>query len=468
MDPVMKKRKQETFKVSDRDKNPRQKQSKKGTKLIKNSILFWLIVALFITITFSLAYGAGIIHFPGNSPSSGNEESTPPTATLSPEPTPIPTPDLSAKVVLSAIGDIILHESVRNGGLKEDGSYQYDYLFASVTEVFQEADYVIANFEGAMNGPPYLAYPFFNYPDEIAVAIRDAGIGMVTTANNHAFDRGVSGLKRTAEVFREIGVEVVGTRSDPQDPITRILEIHGIKIAFAGYSYETPGTEGGKAINGLSMPSSAHDLIDSFNPYRRERFESDKRQMAQRIQEMREEGAECIVFNIHWGDEYKTRSNSYQRELAYFLADEGVDIIFGHHPHVIQEIEVIYSAKRGKNTLVYYSLGNFIANMVYSTHGTNGYAEDALIAMAEVTRSSDGKISVTKGEYVATYIYKERLDNRILHRAVPLGRALADPAGYRIEENRKLFEDSINRVAAVLSSQTGDHNGTAVGSYPDP
>lgn len=382
----------------------------------------------------------------------------------SPEPTPKPTPepDLSAKAVLTAVGDIILHQTVISGGLQIDKSYSYDYLFKAVSPFLKLSDYTIANYEGTLNGPPYSGYPMFGAPDAIATALKTAGVDMVTTANNHAFDRKLPGLIRTPNIFLQTGIDVVGTRSDAKDPPFKLVDVNGIKIGITAYTWETIGTETRRALNGINLPLEANALVDSFNPYRPARFEQDMKAMKIRIQAMKDAKAECIVFLMHWGNEYKTVSNPTQRKLSQFLADQGVDVIIGHHPHVLQEISVLTSSITGKNTLVYYSLGNFLANMQYATQGTKGNAEDAIIAKVEIQRDKAGKISVTKGGYLATYIWKNNTGGKILHTVIPVRMAIQTPKQFGMERETRLLRNSTLRIEKVIGKSNGMKNGILI------
>lgn len=391
----------------------------------------------------------------------------------SPEPTmplkPLPTAVLGVPGNASIIyaGDVLMHGSIIKGGLKSDGTYDYNYIFTNIKNLISGADYSITDFEGIMTGSaPYTGYPSFNAPDAIAAAIKNAGFDMVTTANNHAFDKGFSAFKRTPTVFTNIGVKVIGSRPKITDPKFHIVNINGIKFGFSAYTYETTGTSTQRAVNSILMPTEANALLDSFNPYRQDRLESDKKGMAQRVRLMREAGAECVVFVMHWGDEYMTRSNTYQRDLARFLADEGVDIIFANHPHVIQEISVIASAKSGKNTLVYYSTGNLVSNMPYDANKTtNGRSEDGIIARIEAARDNNGKVTVSKAEYIGVYVYKQDIGTKRIHKVVPVKQYLQNPSAYESFGNKSLITASLNRTNQLLLPSTGTHNGIIIGEY---
>ncbi len=363
-------------------------------------------------------------------------------------------------------GDIILHQSVINGGRTATGSYDFGHLFAYVKDYFTSADLMVANFEGTMNGPDYSGYPLFNAPDEIAAAIKAAGIGMVTTANNHAYDSGLEGLKRTPQIFKAAGVLVIGTRTAPEEPVFEIVDLNGIKVGFTGYTYETTGTATRRALNGNLIAQEAEALVDSFNYYRADRYAQDKLEMSGRIAQMKEAGAECIVFVVHWGDEYQTVSSQKQRDLAQFLADSGADVIIGHHPHVIQEIDVVRSQDGVRETLVYYSVGNILANMGFNTHSTKGYAEDAIIARIEVSRDKAGKVTVGKGEYIKTYIFKDESSGIRIHRVLPVAAAIRQPELYKLGPAAvALAEASSARISAVLGGSADPSGDITIGEY---
>jgi len=378
---------------------------------------------------------------------------------------PSPTPNMTAQAVITSVGDIILHQAVIDGGLQNDGTYIYDYIFEYVNSFFTDSDYTIANYEGALNGPPYSGYPAFGGPDAIATALATAGVDMVTTANNHSFDKGLAGLKRTPEVFIKEGIEVIGTRTNAQDPKFKIVDINGIKIGITGYTYETIGTETSKALNGIILPQQAQELVDSFNPSRPDHYAKDQAEMASRIVAIKEAGAQCIVFVLHWGEEYKIVSNAKQKNLAQFLSDQGVDVIFGHHPHVLQEISVVSSKISGKSTLVYYSLGNFLANMAFGTHGTNGYAQDAMIAKVTIDRDENGQIKVSKGEYIGTYVHSVKSGSKTIHKIIPVQTAINNPELFRMQTQIGLIKNAQDRIDNVLSKSNGIQSNILIQKY---
>ena len=151
-----------------------------------------------------------------------------------------------------------------------------------------------------------------------------------------------------------------------------IKDINGFKIGFLNYTY---GTNGIEPRDGAEV-----SLID-------------REKMASEIRKTREAGAEIIVTAIHWGVEYVLLENSNQRNIADFLIDQGVDLIIGGHPHVIQPMKIVRNEKEGKDVLVVYSLGNFISNM--KTVDTRGGA----LVRATITRDKNGKAIFAGANY---------------------------------------------------------------------
>lgn len=275
-------------------------------------------------------------------------------------------------------GDAMQHQAQLDAALKAGGGKKYDYsdCFTLIAPTVTEADYAVVNLEVPLGGgPSYSGYPCFSAPDSYAQALKDAGFDMMLTANNHCLDRGDKAARRTLVALDSIGLDHTGTYHDLEQReklVPFIKEIKGIKFAFLNYTY---GTNGIEPRDGMEVA-----LID------RER-------MAAEIKEAREAGAEIIVTAIHWGVEYVLRENANQRGLADFLVDQGVDLIIGGHPHVIQPMEIVRNEKEGKDVLVVYSLGNLISNM--KTNDTRGGA----LVRARVERGDDGVARFVHADY---------------------------------------------------------------------
>ena len=382
-----------------------------------------------------------------------------PTPSVSPTPTPTmtPTPEpVEIRATITAVGDILMHKAVIDDGLTNPGEANpvYDFTpdFKYVSAIFKQSDLAFANFEGTLAGPPYTGFPAFSAPDEIADALYDAGFRVIGTANNHCIDRGLDGLIRTATIFREKGFTVIGTRPDTSSPMDTIQDLNGIKVGFLNYTFETIGTESNKTINGIYLPKGGEDLVCSFNPYREDAYTKDLAAILSRVNQLRSDGAEFICLSVHWGEEYNTKSVQWQRDVAQDLADGGVDLIIGHHPHVLEEAEVLTSQVTGKNTLVFYSLSNFLHNMNFGTLGTSGNAQDGAIARITLLKTEEG-VRIELAEYIPTYVVRVPDGNCLTHYIVPVMKGLIEPEAF--ETSAEEMQASYDRIHKILGESTG-------------
>lgn len=279
------------------------------------------------------------------------------------------------EVTLLFAGDAMQHQAQIDAARREGGKrYDYSACFSALTPYITEADYAVVNLETPLGGAPYTGYPCFSAPDEYLDALTAAGFDMMLTANNHTLDRVDRGLVRTLDRLDAKGVDHLGTyrnASERSHRLPLIREVGGIKIGFLNYTYGT---------NGFRPRTSA--VVDYIE---RERIKSD-------IRLTRLGGAELIAVCIHWGEEYRLLPNAAQRSLADFLVDQGVDLVIGGHPHVIQPMEMRVGPS-GRPALVVYSLGNFISNM--RTRDTRG----GVVVKATVARDSQGVPTVKSAVY---------------------------------------------------------------------
>lgn len=276
------------------------------------------------------------------------------------------------------VGDAMQHQGQLDAAKAAGGGTRYDYsdCFTFIAPAITEADYAVCNLEVPLGGgTDYSGYPCFSAPDSYVQALKDAGFDMFLTANNHCLDRRDRGARRTITALDSLGVDHIGTYLNQQDRLEKvpfIKNINGIKLGFLNYTY---GTNGIEPADGVEVA-----LID-------------KKRMADEIKLTREAGAEIVVVTIHWGVEYVLLQNHNQENIADFLVDQGVDLIIGGHPHVIQPMKVVRNEKENKDVLVVYSLGNFISNM--KTADTRGGA----LVRARVERDADGKARFVRADY---------------------------------------------------------------------
>lgn len=275
-------------------------------------------------------------------------------------------------------GDAMQHQAQLDQALKVGGGKEYDYsdCFKLIAPAVTAADYAVVNLEVPLGGgPSYSGYPCFSAPDSYAQALKDAGFDLMLTANNHCLDRGDKGARRTITALDSLRLDQIGTYHDAKDRQARIpfiKNIKGIKIGFLNYTYGTNGIE----------PKLGTEVAMI-----------DRDRMAEEIRLTREAGAEILVVAVHWGVEYVLRENASQRSLADFLVDQGVDLIIGGHPHVIQPMEIRHNQKENKDVLIVYSLGNLISNM--KTADTRGGA----LVRVRLERDNEGKARFADADY---------------------------------------------------------------------
>lgn len=370
-----------------------------------------------------------------------------------------PTPD-PITITLSAVGDIMLHSTQLPAAIdSETGEYDFRHNFHFVKPYIERADLALANFESTFAGVErgYTGYPLFNSPDEMAEALKYSGFDVISTVNNHTLDTGKNGFFRTIDVLKKQKLSVIGTRLDHDQESYVIRDVNGIQVGLTAWTYETPNHAENKTLNGLVMPKELEDLIDSFNP---DYVEESLEKMEERVQEMKEQGAEVIVFFMHWGHEYHREPHAYQKEMAQGLANYGVDIIFGSHPHVIQPIEMIEADNNDHQTVVVYSMGNFISNQrAHLVTSGRGYTEDGIIVNVSMKKDYEtDTISIEKVSYVPTWVHLDSSSSKKVYEILPVVDALDhtelfpfSPLGSVVERVLKSKQDTVDIIESLAN-----------------
>ena len=331
---------------------------------------------------------------------------------------------VEATASITCTGDILMHEAVIAAGLQEDGSYNFDSIFKYVTDYTAGADYMVGNLEttlcGSDNGYRYAGFPKFNCPDAIVEAAKKAGFDMLLTANNHCYDTGVTGVIRTVKTIAEYGLDSLGTYETAEDTKYRVVDINGIRVGMACYTYASVGKNGLESINGIPTVAEVSGLINAFDPGD---IDGTCEELSRQVAAMREDGAECIVMYMHWGQEYSRKVNSSQKALAQAMCDMGVDVIIGGHPHVIQPMELLTSTvDESHKTVCIYSVGNAVSNqrMGYVAKCTTAHTEDGVLATVTFVRYSDGTVALDSTELVPCWVNYCKTDSGREFNILPL------------------------------------------------
>ena len=290
-------------------------------------------------------------------------------------------PSTKDKISLLFIGDIMGHdEQIWSAENRETHEFNYDDVFRFIKPVLTEADIAIANFEVTLAGPPYMGYPQFSSPADLAVACKNAGIDYLVTANNHAADRGKTGIISTINKLDSIGIPHTGTflNSACRDSLTPLM-IHrnGVSIALLNYTFST---------NGIKVPEPV--IVNML----------DKELITNDVNKAKNKKADIIVLFLHWGTEYDTIPAKTQTDLAEYFQSLGVDMVIGSHPHVLQKMVWYKNAGNMKDRLVVYSLGNFVSNQ------RKPKTDGGSMVRVELTKNGD-KYIISNAGYYLTWVY---------------------------------------------------------------
>lgn len=288
---------------------------------------------------------------------------------------------------MSVIGDIMSHSTnFKNAYSSTSKDYDFSNVFKNIKSKIVNADVAIGNLETTFAGPQrgYSGYPTFSTPDALAYNLKDLGIDLLSTANNHCMDKGYTGLTRTLDILDKAKIEHAGTsRSEDEQNTVKIKDVNGIKIAFLSYTYGT---------NGITVPSDKKYAVNMI----------DKELIKKHLDLAKEQNPDLICVNMHWGIEYQLKENKEQDNLADFLFENGVDCIFGSHPHVLQPMEkrtITLEDGTTKDGFVIYSLGNFMSGQIYA------HTKSTVILDVQVTKDSDDKITIDSINYTPVYLY---------------------------------------------------------------
>ena len=302
-----------------------------------------------------------------------------------------PYPHDLGQVSFAVAGDVIPHEPVRAAAAAAgEGEAGWAALFSNVADVFQSADFGFVNLETpvAPNHSHGTKAFLFNAPVELPQALKASGIKIVSFANNHVFDQGWAGFAESREHLRETGLQFAGTSDSAAtawQPV--ITEANGIKVGWLGLT---------RWLNGNRNPEDPAQPHVNFFPYPNDSGGATGADEAQLLEAVKAARAQCdfLVISIHWGVEYATAPRPEDIEIAHKMLEAGATVIVGAHPHVLQPVET-YKTQDGRNTLIFYSLGNFLSNQSRSyvdglNPDSNGEPRDELIGLFSAVRRDYG------------------------------------------------------------------------------
>jgi poly-gamma-glutamate capsule biosynthesis protein CapA/YwtB (metallophosphatase superfamily) len=370
------------------------------------------------------------------SPAPSGQAAPPPTARAAPPTTAAP----PVVFTIAATGDLLAHRPVvaraAAYGRASGRAYDFGPMLKPIAPFVSTADLGICHLETPLSpdGRGLSGYPVFNVPGELAAAIAGAGYDTCSVASNHALDRGAAGVQATLDVLDASGVGHAGTARSPEEAAAAVSSprpVAGVAVAHLSYTY---------GLNGLEVPAGQPWLVNLIDAGR----------VLADAGAAKRAGARFVVLSIHWGAEYQTDPTPEQRALAAeLLASPDVDLILGHHAHVVQPVERI------GDEYVVYGLGNFLSNQ--TARCCPAHSQDGVLVVVTVEVRDETPV-VTRVTYHPTWVEPGT------YRVLPVARALNDPATPPAQ--RAELERSWRHTVAVISALGADAHGVVPEEVP--
>ena len=340
-------------------------------------------------------------------PEATNQTTTPntlpPTAETSTVPTQ-PTTVVASPVTMSLAfaGDILIHSQVWKAATVNAGGSGYDFtpMFARVKPLIGGVDLAICHLEVPLVvlGEKPTTNPLYSAPTEIAWAIKEMGFDRCSNASNHTFDKGVKGIEATLKEFDTLGLGHAGMARTQEEIEPKIFQVKGIRLTHLSYTY---------GFNGIPVPNGETWRSALIDPAR----------IISDAQKARDMGAQVIIVSLHWGRETQTDLSDFQITTADAITKSGlIDLVIGHHAHVVQKIEQV------NGIWTVFGLSNLISYLP-TTDAFPAKTQDGMIVTTDITLNPDGSVQVEKPVVHPTWVDKY---NGVVVR--PILTDLADPS----------------------------------------
>lgn len=289
------------------------------------------------------------------------------------------------------VGDVLLHDRVEEAAVQEDGSRDFSALFTHTKHLIESADLAIVNQEVILGGEELGidGYPCFNGPFEVADALVEAGFDVVCHGTNHALDKGRDGILNCLNYWDTTypTVEVLGIHDSEEDAEELcVIETEIGKLAILNYTYGT---------NGIKLPKDM--------PYAVDYLQEDK--VKEEIARAKE-SADFVIVCPHWGTEYRLEKDEMQKKWSQIFSEAGADLVLGTHPHVIEPMEWV------GDTLIYYSLGNYVN---WTSGKGEGVTNRMVGGMAEIIleRNENDEITIANADAIPLVTHLEEGTNGV-------------------------------------------------------
>ena len=348
------------------------------------------------------------------------------------------TPPARRALTIVATGDILLHSPVSTAaaGYGRDSGVAYDYrpMFDSLRSTLSGADLALCHLETPLSADDtnLSTYPSFSVPWEIATALVDAGYDGCSTASNHTLDRGAAGVSATLDHLDLAGLGHAGSaRSAEEAASSGMYDVRGVRVGHLAYT---------ESLNGASVPTDQPWLVARLDTGR----------VISDAAALRAAGAHLVIVSLHWGSEFASEPSASQADTAAtLLASPDIDLVIGHHAHVVQPIEQI-NAK-----WVAYSLGNFLSNQ-YDTACCPAASQDGVVARFRFVETADGHFVVEAVDFVPTWV--EHPTYRVVAAADALSDTTLDAS------SRSVLARSLDRTVEVVNRRGANLTVAAAGS----
>jgi poly-gamma-glutamate synthesis protein (capsule biosynthesis protein) len=373
----------------------------------------------------SIACGVGLILAQINHANAPITDPTPPPQQLRPG-------QEESVIHLAFGGDVNITDKVVASGEGNSG-YDYSEVFQDVAHVLAGADAAVLNFEGNLCGGPYGSKDT-RAPQELANALKDAGVDMLQTANSCTINNGLLGLSSTLDSIRKTGMEPLGAYANAQAAKAgRGFSLHsigGVKVAFVAFT---------KGVGNMAMPAGSESCVnllytDYTSTYQKVNTEG----ITKVLRDVALEQPDVTIALLHWGSEYNSQISASQTRIVELMQKEGVDAIIGTHSHYVQKAE--FNKEAG--TVVAYSLGDFIGDA--DKAGTNY----SLIMDLEITKNhTTGECKITGLDYTPIYIATSENDGVPRMQVLRIEHAMS-----HFEENGigKVSQETYNAMKSAL------------------
>ncbi len=386
--------------------------------------------AITLPLVLSLTACTTMDEYGKNTTATSSIVSTPTVAEIEPSRT-------STELRFAVAGDIMVHESQLHSAYnKSQDAYDFSPVFNPVREMFAHADVAIANLETTLPGKDYSGYPAFGAPDSLVDAIKSAGIGILTTANNHCLDKGKAALIRTVRVLDEKGISHLGTYASEEAYAKQrifFLEKNDISVAMMNYTYGTN-----------EIPTPKGTVVNRI----------DKKQIQDDIAMAHAKKADAVIVFFHFGEEYLNKPDHFQQEMVAHALASGADIVLGGHPHHIQPYEAFHErdeAGADKPKLVAYSLGNFVS--AQRQRYTDGGMVLYFTLAKRLDASGKSTVSINDVHHKLVWVHLAHHEDRRYFHILPIESYLTSPGDIELTpgaiKEMKRFRSDADEILGI-------------------